>query len=116
MNLSDEIRKCVAFVGYKPNHSAPKVVGTVFFLSRKIEGVELPIVFAVTAKHVIESIKQKLGYEVFLKLNTQGGDSEWFPTKLQDWIYHADDTSVDVAALVFDLGVTRRPLRRISRI
>lgn len=59
MQVPNEIRKCVAFVAIGMANGEMRLVGTVFFLGREIQGTDRFFHYFVTAKHVIEGIRDK---------------------------------------------------------
>lgn len=99
MIVSDNIRKCVVFVGYQMADGRMRLAGSAFFLGTDKDGVQATDVFLVTAKHVVDGIR-KLGLtEVFVRANTNGGQSVWAKCQSTDWLFHPTDPSVDVALL-----------------
>src|SRR5438067_815030 len=99
MFLPDNIRDCVAFVGYERRANDFVVLGTAFFLYREIGVNEKAIVYAVTARHVIDAIKLRSCHEVCLRVNRIEGGADWIKTDLLGWFSHPDDDLVDVAVL-----------------
>ncbi|HXU38285.1 MAG TPA: hypothetical protein VN937_18150 [Blastocatellia bacterium] len=97
MFVPDEIRKCVAFVGYRQRNGIPQLAGTAFFLIRPIDNTELSFEYTVTAKHVIDNIRDKGVSEVLLRVNMAGGSAQWIATSLNRWTFHPDESEVDVA-------------------
>ena len=72
-------------------------------VARKIRD-DLWLEYVVTAKHVIDSIANRLVDEVQVRINGATG-SRWITTPLADWFFHPDYESshVDVAASGFHL-------------
>jgi hypothetical protein len=101
MNVPDEVRKNVVFVGEKRNAGDPRVCGTAFFVHHPIPGVTGPFVYCVTARHTLDAIS-KLRDEVMLRCNLKNGGAVWVRTALAEWIPHTD-SSVDMACLPFML-------------
>jgi hypothetical protein len=97
MQIPEEIRKCVAFLGYPMADGSERLRGTAFFVSRDIGG--RTFTYAVTAKHVIDKIKNLGINEVILKLNRTGGAALANRVPLANWHFHPSDKSVDVAVL-----------------
>jgi hypothetical protein len=97
MQVPDEIRKCAAFVAYRTADGEFHERGTAFFITRSIKGVEKAWVYAVTAKHVIDKIKEKGLDKVYLRMNLADGEYGWMETDLDQWRFHPTDASVDVA-------------------
>jgi len=102
MQIPDEIRKCVVFVGYV-SKDGPRLAGTAFIVTVKEDifaGKALFFGYVVTAKHTIVAISNKSADGlVYLRINRRDGSFASLPTKIDDWISHPDDTSVDVAVL-----------------
>jgi hypothetical protein len=104
MVIPDEIRKCVGFVGYQRADGTTLFAGTVFFVGRKLDSnPDRLFVYAVTAKHVIDSIRNKGIRMVLLRLNRKAGDAVWVRTGLEDWVSNQSDLSVDVSVARFSL-------------
>lgn len=99
MIVPDEIRKCVAFLGCKTNTDM-KYGGTCFFVSIPSEIPDTTFVYCVTAKHNIEMIQKKsIDDKVYIRANLKKESYIELPTKLNQWLYHPEDSSVDVAVL-----------------
>ena len=74
MQVPDEIHKCVAFLGAKTKSGSIQPLGTVFFVGESIEGTNTGIVYAVTARHVVEAIRnQSIDNSTYFRLNTRTG-------------------------------------------
>lgn len=97
MIASEEIRKCVAFVGLRLADGSHKLAGSGFFLGSGQHGNNTTSVWFVTARHVIDGIRSKLLTEVWLRLNLKDGTAVWVESKLDDWFSHPTDKSIDVA-------------------
>jgi hypothetical protein len=102
MRVPDELRKCVAFVGFRMADGSERLAGTSFFLGRPIEGSDQFFGYFVTARHVIDGIRDRGLAEALIRLNTTTGRSVWGTTKISEWHAHPDP-AVDVA--VFRSGV-----------
>jgi hypothetical protein len=94
MKVQENIKKCVAFVALQMADGTIRLVGTVFFIVRDKQKHNYS--YAVTAKHVIEGIKNKGLEKVFLRMNLKDGQVGLFATNISDWIYH-NDVNVDIA-------------------
>jgi hypothetical protein len=92
LQVPDEIRKCVGFVGVKTSLGAPSSVATFFFVHH--DGFS----YAVTAAHVYDGVRRATvdGF-MHLRLNLKVGGSVWGPTRISDWVTHPTDRGVDVA-------------------
>jgi hypothetical protein len=100
MQISPEIPQCVAFIGYKKELAGGRTEialgGTVFFTDRELGSPGVRATYAVTARHVIEAIKERgIDGRTHIRFNSENG-AAWTETELSDWIY-SDDSSVDVA-------------------
>ncbi|MCI2398188.1 hypothetical protein [Aliiroseovarius subalbicans] len=100
MRVPENIRKCVAYIGYANqinNTFGP--VGSVFFIGRdQGNGVADPI-YAVTAKHVIDGLRKKGVQETIIRLNMKVGDPALGIARvpIDSWFSHPEDESIDVA-------------------
>ena len=104
MLVPDEIRKCVAFIGYQWI-SGPKLAGTVFFVFMEIPGIPLHFAYGITAKHVIDAVnKNSSDGKAFIRFNTKDGATAVVQTECSDWVNHPTNRGVDVAALPMTLG------------
>lgn len=101
MVIPDEVRKCVAFICYKANDGM-KLAGTAFFMHIPMEDMELSFGYLITAKHVIEGIKQKsIDQKVYVRLNMKGTGTQFIIAPTNRWLYHPEDLTVDVAVLAW---------------
>lgn len=99
MIIKDDIRKCVVFIGYRLVDGTMHMAGSAFFLGKEGEEGKANNVFLVTARHVIDGIR-KLGLaDVFIRANTTAGESLWVQCQSNDWLFHPDDESIDIALL-----------------
>lgn len=100
MRVNDQVRKCVAFVGYQDASGKYQFAGSAFWLGRDASGAEkAKSAVLVTARHVIDGIRGLGLDEVWLRLNRSDGTSKWFSSQLADWVVHPTDKSIDVALL-----------------
>jgi hypothetical protein len=98
MTIDESIRKCVAFVGYRMANGEHKFAGSGFFIGANDGNGRSTKTRFVTARHVIDGIRDKGLDEVYLRFNTREGGSAWEPTKLTHWLPHIDK-SVDVSII-----------------
>ncbi|MHB9053521.1 MAG: hypothetical protein ACYC5F_05990 [Thermoleophilia bacterium] len=101
MQVPDELRKCVAFAFYEGPLGLTKL-GTVFFVNVPIEvnGVIYYDGYIVTARHLIARIREKSSRsEIMLRINQKDGTSTDRWIDLDEWKFHPQDSSVDVAAM-----------------
>jgi hypothetical protein len=101
MDIPQEVMKSVVFVGYKPYAGSETVSGTAFIIARK--GDHLQFVYLVTARHVIDGIRDKGLDSVYIRVNKKSGDAEWKQTAVKNWHNHPDGKQVDVAVASFTL-------------
>ncbi len=104
MQIPDEIRQCVLFVGFAMADGSRRIVGTAFLVTRETDGSWFT--YAVTAKHVLTKIKDLGINEVMLRMNVRGLGPRWGVTKLSDWHSHPTDERIDVAVLNVALSDT----------
>lgn len=102
MVVPKDVRESVAFVTMRTN-AGYVLLGTAFFVS--LESERFPpkaYSFLVTAKHVIVQAQQKgIDGKVHIRVNTRDGKSTMVAADVADWFYHPEDSSVDVAALIW---------------
>ena len=103
MAIPDEVRKCVAYLGCKTADGLIHLAGTVFFLAIAIPpGTAGGYGYAVTAKHVIDAIKENsTDGKVYVRLNLRNVGARFAESRIEDWKSHPTDDSVDVAAHLF---------------
>jgi hypothetical protein len=100
MLIPNEIRKCVAFVGYRDTSGTMYLAGTAFFLIHTVgEDLKHGFLYLVTAKHVIDGIRDKGCDAVFIRLDIKGGGKPgWVKSDLSRWHFHpTEPDTVDVA-------------------
>lgn len=100
MKIPEEVRKCVAFLEYN-NCSGFHLAGTTFFVT--VQSICQPNHFfryAVTAKHVIDGIKEgtKDGH-VYFRLNNRDAGTCRVESNINEWFIHPYDDFVDVAVM-----------------
>jgi hypothetical protein len=94
MRVPDQVRKCVVFIGYKMADGSFRFAGSGLFFGD--DSVEPKYAYIITARHVIDWIREHLLIEVWLRVNTKSGGCEWICTDLSRWIC-SEDPSLDVA-------------------
>lgn len=106
MKVPSNITKCVGFLSYFDHEKKSlRPVGSAFFLGRDA-GEKADPVFIVTARHVIEGLRNKGVNQVHLILNLKDGAKTprgKFTTNLKDWYVDPDDESADVA--IYKAGI-----------
>lgn len=104
MYIPDEIRKCVVFVGICDASGSSRVAATAFFVYMPFEHNARPYSFTycVTARHVIESIANKIKHSghMFLRMNLNEGGTRDFRVEMDNWRFH-EDTTFDAAVMPF---------------
>jgi hypothetical protein len=101
VRVPDEVLKCVAFLAYEgPNGG--RLAGTAFLLSIAIPDTDRMAVYVVTAKHVIDGIREHATTPyVYIRMNTHEGGSRAVQTPIAAWLSHPDDPFVDVAMIAW---------------
>lgn len=94
MRVPEQIKKCVAFVGPKKLKDQPQPRGSVLFLGDHTP--ESKFGCMITARHVVEKIRNLGAKEVWLRVNRKAGGCEWISTDESDWIF-PEDPSLDLA-------------------
>ncbi len=99
VRIPDSVRKCVVFLySFVPGPKLFFPRGTAFLLSMSFDELT-HWVYMVTAKHVIDGIKQTGDHMVYLRINKPAGGYEWLSTDPENWVGHpSKDEFVDVAA------------------
>jgi hypothetical protein len=108
MIVSDEIRKSVVFIGYRLADDRTRMVGTGFLVARPFDESATPrrgethtsFSYLVTAKHVIDGIRDLGLAEVLARVNYRSGEARWVSIPIEYWVFHPTESStVDVAVL-----------------
>jgi len=105
MIVPDNIRQCVAFLGVRKANGEFQLAGSVFWVGQehapKPEGglSQAEPVYAVTARHVIDAIRNIGASEVYLRVNLASGNAAWVKSELSDWYAHPTDSTIDVSIL-----------------
>src|ERR1700736_1209373 len=95
MRVPDQIRKCVAFIGYKMADDSFELAGSALFFGD--DSVEPKYAYVITAKHIIKGIREKYGLtDIWLRVNTKSRGCDWICTQVSRWIF-SEDASLDVA-------------------
>lgn len=102
MIVPDQVRKCVVFIGLKMGDGTFQMVGSGFLLAAPPGGVEAA--FLISARHVIDAIRDKGLREVQLRVNLKEGGAVWIATEIDDWFSHPEDKSIDVAIVRIRIG------------
>jgi len=102
MEIPDEIRKCVAFVGCQKADGRRYYLGTAFFVGRR-RGENDYSTYLVTAGHVIRDIESSGSRSVLLRVNRKQTGAEWISTRIDDWTRSADRRT-DVALIPHQIG------------
>lgn len=96
MNVPDELRKCVVFLAFQKADGLTHLAGTGFCVHRSVSKFRR-YQYLVTARHVIDGIRD-LGLDrVLIRLNIEDGRSTWLESSLRDWVFHPSEPEVDVA-------------------
>jgi hypothetical protein len=99
MRVPDEIKECVALVCHKEGRRY-KLAGSAFFVAMKVKGLDRIFVYAVTPKHVIESIiRRGIDGQSYMRVNFSSGRGSFLKVDVRQWRFHPTDPAVDVAVL-----------------
>ncbi|MGB8507152.1 MAG: hypothetical protein WCD76_01995, partial [Pyrinomonadaceae bacterium] len=108
MYVPSEVRRAVVFLGYQTQDGVHRLAGTAFFVARFV-GNDKPqfvgthgkgFTYLITAKHVIDGIRDKNIDKVWVRINFHVGQARWLETNINDWLFHpTEPNSVDVALL-----------------
>lgn len=103
MRVPDKIRKCVAFIGCKnPTDQSFMPMGTVFFLAEPINS-DKHFRYAVTAKHVIDKLRDMAAEKVCIRFNLRTSGTIETENSINDWFFHPTNAKgVDVAVAGID--------------
>jgi hypothetical protein len=102
MRIPDEVRLCVAFLGYEEDGPPLRIRGTLFFVWKQIEGRDAAIMYAVTAKHNVDGCRKHDREEKLrIRINLKDGGNRIIDTNCSDWVSHPTDDTVDVSVLRF---------------
>jgi hypothetical protein len=116
MNVPDEVRKCVAFLQCQSGRGF-RIVGTVFFVNIEEEGLHFR--YAITAKHVVESIRSKaIDGMTHFRMNLRGGGTAEYAVPVAQWLHHPTDSATDLMVTDFpghdDFDMLTVPLNRMA--
>jgi hypothetical protein len=102
MNVPDAIRESVAFLQYQSG-TGLRMAGTTFFVS--VGEGELLFDYAVTAKHVVDAIRDKgVDGQTYFRMNLRDGGVDVMGLSTARWLYHPTDPATDLAVMEFPRG------------
>jgi hypothetical protein len=112
MRVPDGVRKTVGFIGYEDKRNGEFIpVGSFFFLGHDPKAGE-PVsekVYLVTARHLIDKLRDKAADDAVLRLNRKDPNAPLIriAVPLTKWFSHPHDESIDVAItkVVTELGL-----------
>lgn len=85
MLVPDTIRKCVGFIGCRKANSDYVFLGTAFLLARdEPNNVQNVTMYFVTARHIIDGIRNLGLEETYLRLNLKDGTAKWVSIPLSN--------------------------------
>ncbi|MBI4965133.1 MAG: hypothetical protein HY913_17800 [Desulfomonile tiedjei] len=103
MKIPEEIRKCAAYIGYWDGQKHV-LLGTCFWVGVPVSDLMAHIVYVVTAKHLIEKIREKTADDsAYLRVNFVKSGAQWIRNNLHDWRFHPTEDNVDAAVLSMQL-------------
>jgi hypothetical protein len=96
--VPEQVRKSVAFIGYRRADGEYRLAGSAFFLGHaELGATTATTVYLVTARHVSDAIRN-LGLDtVQIRLNRKQGDCGWMTVPTSAWFTHPTDPTLDVA-------------------
>jgi hypothetical protein len=120
MIVPDEIRKCVVFIGYGRADGSRVLAGTGFLVARPLhEGAILgggathpSFGYLLTAKHVIDSIRDLGLSEVLVRLNYRDGKARWTSVPISLWLNHPTEPDAVDVSIILASGF---PVRRLDQ-
>lgn len=108
MQIPDEVRQCVVFLGVDTGADDPEVCGTAFFVAWPSEDPALNAAhgfcYLVTAKHVIDGITaSSADGRIYMRMNLVGREAVWVSSEREAWRFPAEDADeyIDVAILPY---------------
>ncbi len=107
IRVPDQMRRCVAFlmVSQSGRQSDVRPVGTAFWVeASRRDHAELEVRYLVTARHVIESARASGFEDLWLRVDTASGGTEFLRIPHDDWhVSDSPDYADDVAVLELTL-------------
>lgn len=97
MVVNTEIRKCVVFIGYMMANDSFELAGSAFYIGRRVGTTDKYISYLVTARHVIDKIRNLGIDQITLRLNTEDGFTKLIHIPISNWLFHL---TTDVAVLL----------------
>jgi hypothetical protein len=97
VQFPQELKRCVVFIAAKKADDTFAFMGTAFLVADDTKPKRVPLI--ITAKHVLNGIKDLGLDEVCLRVNLKDGSSHWYSSPINKWFIHPDD-NVDVALWV----------------
>lgn len=121
IRVPDQMRRCVAFlmVSQSGRQSDVRPVGTAFWVeASRRDHAELEVRYLVTARHVIESARASGFEDLWLRVDTASGGTEFLRIPHDDWHVsdspdYADDVAVPERAAM--RWWQTRPWMRVTR-
>ncbi|MCK5577053.1 MAG: trypsin-like peptidase domain-containing protein [Dehalococcoidales bacterium] len=72
--------------------------GTAFFVSAPLDIPDHHDCYLITAKHVIEGIKEKsIDQKVYVRMNLKSAPAKFVQAPIEKWLFHPEEANVDVA-------------------
>lgn len=109
MQIPDEIRKCVVFLGHSNKDKTEIVLkGTGFFVGIDYPNKDRTFVYLVTARHIIANIKERklaVDNNIFIRINKKDGGFDFIAVPINMFIPHPDPVDVMILPLAPDIGI-----------
>lgn len=120
MRIPDWVRKCLAFVGYADTAGNIYLAGSAFLVHHQAFEDGTGFAYLVTAKHVIDGIRNKGCDTVQLRFEFSGEAPRWLPIPIDRWYFHPDKENIDVAVIsisgVVRIALTIEPFSMDARV
>jgi len=94
MIVPEEIRKCVVFMCYQYGPDV-RLAGTGFFVAVPSALPDKAYIYLVTARHVIEAIREKsTDGRVLIRVNLVGSGAQVAGGPIEEWKFHPSDSTL----------------------
>jgi hypothetical protein len=99
MPVPDDIRKCVAFIGFQVADGTFRLAGSAWLVGDEVPTSGVCWSYLVTAAHVVRSVRDLGCDKIYIRFNLTTGTTGWLASALAEWYFHPTDAAVDVAVL-----------------
>jgi len=109
MQIPDEIRKCVVFLGHSKEDKTEIVLkGTGFLIDLESPDRTRHFIYLVTARHIIANItERKLAVDnnIWVRVNKKNEGFDFIPIPISAFIPHPDSVDIMILPFVLDMSV-----------